>query len=99
MDNLTTIKKWKKWELFKPDADQSDADFLFGLDCKVNVSIPDPEVFETHGKYYQYTSQKQPSIEIITTCEKQEMMLKLKYGDSIILKFVHYENQHLVSHR
>ncbi len=75
----------KIWILRKPDATHIDATFLIGLDCYVEVVLPDPiEVVSSDGKRWKYT-QENPHIKIETTCEKQESMLKLKYGDELVL--------------
>jgi hypothetical protein len=100
----------KVWMLRKPDATEIDATFLFGLDCKVEVKIPEPfEVESIDGKRWNITREV-PSIKIETTCEKQEMMLKLKYGEELVqIQVVHtpsitrtsfpdYENLHMASH-
>jgi hypothetical protein len=86
---MTTIKIWI---LDKPDADQIDATFLFGLGCKVEVRIPEPVYFETmNGTRVQYLAEH-TTVEITTTCEKQESMLKLKYSNNLHLFRVEYEN-------
>ena len=100
----------KVWMLRKQDANETDATFLFGLDCKVEVKIPEPfEIESLDGKRWNITREV-PSIKIETTCEKQEMMLKLKYGEELVLiQVVHtpshtrtvipgYENINMVSH-
>jgi hypothetical protein len=74
------------WTLIKPDADDTDAVFLTGLDCKIELHIPEPMEFSTlNGTQVRYTVES-PTIEITTTCEKQVSMLKLKYGDALHLK-------------
>lgn len=74
------------WELIKPNADETDAIFISGLGCIIKVDIPEPVTFSTHAGTFQYNSGKLPTIQITTTCEKQESMLKLKYGDALYLK-------------
>jgi hypothetical protein len=93
----------KLWTLSKPDATQSDATFLFGLGCEVNVVMPEWQYVETsNGTRCQYLNEN-PYIKITTTCEKQEMMLKLKYGDKLVLEetttsFPDYEDFNMASH-
>jgi hypothetical protein len=75
----------KLWTLSKPDATEIDATFLFGLGCEVEVVMPEWQDFETsNGTRWRYQNEN-PYIKITTTCEKQEMMLKLKYGDELQL--------------
>jgi hypothetical protein len=100
----------KVWLLQRPNATDIDATFLFGLGCEVKVEIPEPLHFETvNGTRVQYCAEL-PTIKITTTCEKQEMMLKLKYGEELVLiQVVHtpsthrfftgYEDFDMVSHR
>jgi hypothetical protein len=93
----------KLWTLSKPDATQSDATFLFGLGCEVKVVMPEWQDFITsNGTRWRYQNEN-PYIEIITTCEKQETMLKLKYGDNLVLEetttfFPEHENINMASH-
>jgi hypothetical protein len=75
----------KLWTMTKPDATQIDATFLFGLGCEVEVVMPEWQDYITsNGTRCRYINEN-PYIKIITTCEKQEMMLKLKYGDKLLL--------------
>ena len=96
MDMITQ----KLWTLSKPDATRIDATFLFGLGCEVEVVMPEWQDFETsNGTRWRYQNEN-PYIKIITTCEKQEMMLKLKYGDKLLLSetttsFPEYEDFHM----
>lgn len=76
----------KIWTLVKPDADETDALFLTSLGCIIEVNISEPLQFSTHAGTFQYNSGRMPTIEITTTCEKQESMLHLKYGDALRLK-------------
>jgi hypothetical protein len=73
------------WVLTKPDADETDAIFISSLGCIIEVDIPEPMTFSTHAGTFQYNSGRMPAIKITTTCEKQEMMLYLKYGDALRL--------------
>jgi hypothetical protein len=75
----------KLWTMVKTDATETDAIFLFGLGCDVEVVMPEWQDFETlNGTRWRYLNEN-PYIKITTTCEKQEMMLKLKYGDELVL--------------
>jgi hypothetical protein len=78
----------KIWTLYKPNADYSDATYIMGLGCEVEVIIPKPVEFETSAGTRWHVQNEHPHIEIITTCEKQESMLYLKYGDELQLKSI-----------
>lgn len=80
----------KIWTLYKPDADYSDATFITGLGCEVEVITPEWQAFTTLGGTQGRYLAKDPYIEITTTCEKQESMLYLKYGDELRLKQIIY---------
>lgn len=81
----------KIWALYKPDANEVDSIFLFGLGCKIEVVLPEPfDIESIDGKRWKYTASN-PHIKIETTCEKQESMLQLKYGDSLVLMQVYHD--------
>ena len=85
------MKTKKIWALHKPDANEIDSVFLFGLGCTVEVILPEPyEIESMDGKRWKYTAQN-PYIKIETTCEKQESMLQLKYGDRLVLMQVYHD--------
>ena len=96
----------KVWILYKPDADYSDATYIMGLGCEVEVIMPKwYEFTSVNGIRSQYLAEN-PHIEIVTTCEKQESMLYLKYGDELRLKHIIHrklepscENFNLAPHR
>ena len=77
----------KIWTLYKPDATTIDATYIMGLGCVVEVIVPEPAEFETPVGTRWYV-REHPYIEITTTCEKQESMLYLKYGDELRLKMI-----------
>ena len=88
----------KIWELHYPGADYSDATFIMSLGCEVEVIMPKWEYFVTvAGTQGQFLAEN-PHIEITTTCEKQESMLYLKYGNNLHLRFVHDEDINLAPH-
>ena len=76
----------KIWTLYKPKADYADATYITGLGCGVEVIMPEWQAFTTPGGTQGRYLAEDPYIEIITTCEKQETMLYLKYGDELRLK-------------
>ena len=78
----------KIWTLYKPDANYSDATYIMGLGCAVEVIMPKPVEFETSAGTRWHVLNEHPYIEITTTCEKQESMLYLKYGDDLRLNAI-----------
>jgi hypothetical protein len=81
----------KIWSLDKPDANQIDATFIFGLGCEVKVIVPEWQEFTSYPA-------RDPYIEITTTCEKQESMLQLKYSNNLYLLKVEYEDFNMAPH-
>lgn len=80
----------KTWRIYKPNATEIDARFIVGLGCAVEIIAPDPiELTATDGSRWKVAN-NYPQIEITTTCEKQEMMLKLKYGEDLLLQQVYH---------
>ena len=89
----------KVWELHKLNADYTDATYIMGLGCEVEVIMPKWQEFTSvNGIRSQYLAEN-PHIEIVTTCEKQESMLYLKYSNNLHLRFVYDENIDLAPHR
>lgn len=74
------------WELVKPDATESDAIFLTGLGCEIEVIMPEWQEFTTASGTRGRFLAENPYIKITTTCKKQESMLYLRYGDALHLK-------------
>ena len=96
----------KIWTLYKPKADYADATYILGLGCAVEVIMPKPIAFETLNGTRWQVQNEHPHIEITTTCEKQESMLYLKYGDELRLKTIihrkfepEYADINMVSYR
>jgi hypothetical protein len=88
----------KVWELHMPGADSTDATYIMGLGCEVEVIMPKwYEFTSVNGIRSQYLAEN-PHIEIVTTCEKQESMLYLKYSNNLHLRFVYDENIDLAPH-
>lgn len=77
----------KIWQLTATGFDQSDQILITGLGCSLEIVPNDPLELEYHGKTYRIQLQD-PEILITTTCEKQESMLYLKYGDNLRLKTI-----------
>ncbi len=85
------MKTKKFWALYEPNAGEIDVIFLFGLGCNIEVVIPEPfEISSSDGKRWKFAN-KDPYIKIETTCEKQESMLQLKYGDRLVLMQVYHD--------
>jgi hypothetical protein len=89
--------KRKIWALHRPDATVIDATFIIGLECHVEVVVPEPQVITATDGSQWHVGAGSPFIRITTTCDKQESMLKLKYGDDLkILQIFHSIPDHIV---
>jgi len=97
----------KIWQLETVNLNSIDATYINGLGCDITIERDDPVELSCTGGTYQYTANR-PRIIIETSCEKQESMLKLKYGSELVLMQVYKtigsycysnENFNLVSHR
>lgn len=79
---------YKQWCLYRSELSPDDKIFLSGLAVELDIIVPEPvEYTATNGTRWRYTAEN-PHIRIETTCEKQEMMLQLKYGDELVLQQV-----------
>ncbi len=72
------------WALAIPKLEDHDIIWLKGLEVDIKVEALTNKVY-TQGQMVSkvVTGYK---IDVITTCEKQETMLKLKYGNDLVLK-------------
>lgn len=86
---MTAITK-KIWTLNKYPLYQNDCIWITSLGCNLRFQPDDPEEILVNGRVYHYAGGPSRAI-IETTCEKQESMLKLKYGDQLILNHVFHE--------
>ena len=75
---ITTV-----WALEQDKFDEADLAWCKGLDVKVNVE-PLYSMVYSYGQYVSQTVQGL-RIRIVSTTEKQETMLKLKYGNRLIV--------------
>ena len=80
---MTRIKK-KRWMVRRNEFNESDIRVVQGLGCEFDLKLDDPQEIYADGKVYRYQGSP-PKLSITTTCEKQESMLKLKYGDELVL--------------
>lgn len=80
----------KIWTLRKTGFTTSDHLLIRGLDCEYQLYQEDPCTFEAGGRLYKYAGLP-PKMTIITTRTEQEDMLKLKYGEDLILEQVYHE--------
>lgn len=92
---------YKVWALCQNQITDNDALWLRGLGVEVKCEALTNRVYSSGFTVSQYVTGYK--IDVITTCDRQETMLKLKYGDDLVLiseiksKSVANENNHLVS--
>lgn len=97
------MQSYKVWALAIGKIEDTDIIWLRGLGVDVKCEALTNRVYSSGQIVSRVITGHQ--IDVITTCEKQETMLKLKYGDDLILKSVinsisvPYEDFNMVSHR
>ena len=77
--------EFKIWRLCKETFTEIDYIWITGLGCDLTINNPEPETVTLASGTRRYYKEA-PWIEIVTTCDKQQSMLQLKYGDSIYIR-------------
>jgi hypothetical protein len=96
------MQTYKVWALAINQVTDTDVLWLKGLGVDVKYEPMTNKVYSAGYKVTEYVTGHK--IDVITTCEKQETMLQLKYGDDLVLKSVinsmsiRYEDFNLASH-
>lgn len=81
MNNTGRPVRFKTWRLLAKITDDT-VKFLTSLGISVRCEM-DPKEFDYHGHTYRFVGKRR--IDIETTSEEQETMLKLKFGTDIVL--------------
>ena len=85
------MKEVKRWLLLKRPIDQDDIIWLRGLNCNTTIeAIKEPLKLMYGGRQHTFSNLRSNQVQVLTTTPKQETMLKLKYGDDIVLGTVVY---------
>jgi hypothetical protein len=74
--------KKKTWKIYSELLHCNDVDFIKALDCGIIIINPRTYTLPHINREVVIAS---GIILIETTCEKQELLLKLKFGDNLIL--------------
>ena len=88
------MKFSKIWKLY---IDNSVTDhrieYLKNIGCDLEIfPLQTEDIYSSCGKLSYRIITEAPYIKITTTCEKQEIVLKLKFGDDLILLEFVYES-------
>lgn len=77
------------WSIMNPkDITEEELEFLRELGCQIRITEPEyREVGSTSTTLRFRTIVKSAEFRITTTCEKQEIMLHLKYGDGLVFLY------------
>ena len=87
---MTGITK-KEWVLVKPDVfNGRDWVYFKGLGVEFTIAGSEPAEFVLGEHTYRYVKTT-PQVEFVTTTLEQEDMLKLRYGDQMVLMRVFHE--------
>ena len=78
------FRELKIWHLHKEPFTKTDYGWITGLGCDLTVHNPEPENITLASGTRQYYAAA-PWIEIQTTCDKQQSMLQLKFGNLLYL--------------
>lgn len=90
------MKTVKTWILSKKSLDESDSTWITSNSDNVEIKHYTQEVI---GYGWQKKVPFSVEIFITTSCEKQESMLHLKYGDRLKLyRIFNYDDQYYVGH-
>jgi hypothetical protein len=88
----------KQWRLNLKETTALDIKFIVSLGCAVHVEPSEStELTGPDGKTYLYNATN-PFVIVVSTCEKQESMLKLKFGDSLVLQQVVHTTPNIRTH-
>lgn len=75
---------YKIWALCINDITHNDTLWLQGLGVEVKCEALTNRVYSAGFAVSEYVTGYK--IDVITTCDRQETMLKLKYGDDLVFK-------------
>lgn len=77
------------WSIMNPkDITEEELEFLRELGCQIRITEPEyREVGATDKTLRFRTIVKSAEFRITTNCEKQEIMLQLKYGDGLVFLY------------
>ena len=81
------MREVKTWHLYIEPFTKVDYIWITGLGCVLTIKNPEPEEVTLPSGTRRYFKAA-PWIEVETTCEKQQSMLQLKYGESLYLKAI-----------
>jgi hypothetical protein len=76
--------KKKTWKIYPELLQSGDVEFFQALGC--SITIVKPRTYMLPGVNRE-VAMGSGIIFIETTCEKQELLLKLKFGDNLILDY------------
>jgi hypothetical protein len=84
MNNTNERMIYKVWTVNPNLVTQNNLKTLTGKGVKANIILGDPKVIDWSGKQYRYSGHE-GRVEFETTCDEQELMLKLLYSKELLL--------------
>ena len=84
---------FKRWILTARPLDESDVTWIKGLGCDFSMQAKEPLKVMYGNQVHTFSNLRSNQIQVITTTDKQETMLKLKYGNEITLGSVIYVDE------
>jgi hypothetical protein len=97
MNNTSESVTYKIWTIDPTLVTQSNLKTLTSRGVKATIIPADPRVLDYRGYQYRYSSQD-GRVEFETTCDEQELMLKLLYGKDLLLLTVDVVAPYSVMH-
>lgn len=88
---------YKVWTIDASEVTTNNVKFLTSQNITARIVQEDPRVFDVGGQQYRYTGLA-GRVEFETTCEDQEIMLKLLYGNRLSLLTVSVVAPHTILH-
>lgn len=97
MNNTDEAITYKVWTLNAGSVTQNNLTALTSKKITARLIQEDPKVIDWSGNQYRYSGLP-GRVEFETTCEEQELMLKLMYGNSLLLLTVNVVTPHSILH-
>lgn len=84
MNNTSERVIYKTWTIDPNKVTQNNLKTLTSKGVKATITMADPRVIDYRGYQYRYSGHE-GRVEFETTCDEQELMLKLLYGKELLL--------------
>lgn len=97
MNNTHEPITYKVWTVDHESVTQNNLTTIISKKIQAKLIQDDPRVIDQNGQHYRYSGLL-GRVEFETTCEEQELMLKLLYGNKLKLMMVNHVSPHSIVH-